>query len=1163
MHLSPPPHGSQLPAPSRVFTLHPFSLPQTPLFRDAFYCSIYDNAFHIMLRSSRREDGSEQPTKNTDSKRQSPSPTRPAAVDRVRPQSARSTNISRLSTPVPSTASGSKDPTAVVQGSTQNISPQPTAPSISGPHIQPDLWDAATATLSDDDKRWLERATGDATIPAHNVVDKMIVLATEKQRRCEESGWKTVRLGEYEISLADMASRTIIWLNKFKEIGDIVVQYDPTHAALPWAAVRFILQAVVMTKEQMAASLAILEKATRIIHRCQVFEGLYNRTTVAHAVVENLEYLSGRTPARFFYAIFHPGAGSYLLTSLEKGEEQVEREILACEGQRKATTNARFQEQLCGLLKLTEPVLRVDNNIESLLQRLDRDDLTRVLEWISPIEYRRHHDTVRELRTNDTCNCLLQRPKFGQWSSATSSITLWLQGFPGSGKTYLTSRIIEQTEVTLRGKANDESFAFFYCNRNEENRRNALDILRSYVRQLSTTSHRSDFIYSQLEQLFDDSRLRGSDALDECSPGERTSLLDFFDSIPSKCSHPVRIFISSRPEGDIRQRLIHLSNIEIQATDNEDDIAKFVMQSIDKNGRWREALQKNQSLKDEIMRTLLAKSNGMFQWAMLQIKQLLNLRTEREIRSRLGKLPFDLKAAYDEIFATIEALHADAGALSFRALRWVMCTYQPLTSAELVAAIHVDPEKGILEALETTETDLLDWCANLLRIDAQQDPPVWRVSHLSVVEYLETHWTVLEAHCFVAKASLVLLQETYGSEHDKQSQPADIFEPKHPLQLYARYHWIRHVQTQEHRDADPRLAHLLKAFLGSLEESSMQYRRWYHQIRSDPPIQLPGSACTIPFTTVSDSTIFLACHFAIYTLLREWWDAIPIQIIQPARRGVELLTRAAAGGCKPLCLKLYELGIPVNMPLETGTYGSGLLWPKLRLGIFNMPLENISLKTGNYESKSLRRELYGERIPSTPVNTLLEIGSPLEAAASEGHTEIVQFLVHKGADINMPLQTSKYGSALAAAAYQGHANIVEFLVNNGADINMLLQIGEYGSALAAAAYMGRAEIVEFLVNNGADINMPLQAGEYGSALSAAVVGGKTKIVQLLVNKGADVNIPLKLKGMVGIGEVEEYTNSLQILINKGADIDLSTTVLIMGVGFRSLLTILENPDNIE
>lgn len=31
------------------------------------------------------------------------------------------------------------------------------------------------------------------------------------------------------------------WINKLKEIGDMIIQYDPGHAALLWAALRFFL----------------------------------------------------------------------------------------------------------------------------------------------------------------------------------------------------------------------------------------------------------------------------------------------------------------------------------------------------------------------------------------------------------------------------------------------------------------------------------------------------------------------------------------------------------------------------------------------------------------------------------------------------------------------------------------------------------------------------------------------------------------------------------------------------------------------------------------------------------------------------------------------------------------------------------------------------------
>jgi hypothetical protein len=45
-----------------------------------------------------------------------------------------------------------------------------------------------------------------------------------------------------EIIVRDVADKILVWIEKFKKIGDIAVQHDSGLAALPWAAVRFVLQ---------------------------------------------------------------------------------------------------------------------------------------------------------------------------------------------------------------------------------------------------------------------------------------------------------------------------------------------------------------------------------------------------------------------------------------------------------------------------------------------------------------------------------------------------------------------------------------------------------------------------------------------------------------------------------------------------------------------------------------------------------------------------------------------------------------------------------------------------------------------------------------------------------------------------------------------------------
>jgi hypothetical protein len=44
----------------------------------------------------------------------------------------------------------------------------------------------------------------------------------------------------WKIELIGM--KLLSWMDRFKEIGDTIVQFDPVHAALPWAAVRFLLK---------------------------------------------------------------------------------------------------------------------------------------------------------------------------------------------------------------------------------------------------------------------------------------------------------------------------------------------------------------------------------------------------------------------------------------------------------------------------------------------------------------------------------------------------------------------------------------------------------------------------------------------------------------------------------------------------------------------------------------------------------------------------------------------------------------------------------------------------------------------------------------------------------------------------------------------------------
>lgn len=78
-----------------------------------------------------------------------------------------------------------------------------------------------------------------------NDIDATLVAtlntAGEKKRLCEERRW-TFQLGKRTLVLRDEAEKVLRGLRKFKEVGDIIVNVDPLHAGLPWAAIRLLLE---------------------------------------------------------------------------------------------------------------------------------------------------------------------------------------------------------------------------------------------------------------------------------------------------------------------------------------------------------------------------------------------------------------------------------------------------------------------------------------------------------------------------------------------------------------------------------------------------------------------------------------------------------------------------------------------------------------------------------------------------------------------------------------------------------------------------------------------------------------------------------------------------------------------------------------------------------
>lgn len=99
----------------------------------------------------------------------------------------------------------------------------------------------------------------------------------ETAREHAASEWKvTTRHGE--IDFQAKFSKIVSWAQKFMEVGDVAVNYDPGHAALPWAAVRLLLQVMVNNTTRAANFIEGLEQVAFYIYNFAMRENVYVMT---------------------------------------------------------------------------------------------------------------------------------------------------------------------------------------------------------------------------------------------------------------------------------------------------------------------------------------------------------------------------------------------------------------------------------------------------------------------------------------------------------------------------------------------------------------------------------------------------------------------------------------------------------------------------------------------------------------------------------------------------------------------------------------------------------------------------------------------------------------------------------------------------------------------
>ncbi|KIM28668.1 hypothetical protein M408DRAFT_8505 [Serendipita vermifera MAFF 305830] len=633
------------------------------------------------------------------------------------------------------------------------------------------FWDKAIETLPEEYKMPDEWRT--PTTNGDNLVD----LVKQEQQECEGKLWK-IEINGKELVVRELFEKTISWVQRFVVVGDTAVQYDPGNAALPWAGFRFLLQIALNEKETYGAMLAGLERATWLTAYCSAQESLYKEyfatnpkySDINASFVDNLVHLYAAVLKFLVQAhkYFATNTAVRMLKSIVEPSSWV-RELTQAIDSRKANMEdyanlvhkKNVSQSLKDVLETLQPFSEYMSEESARRKEAERAEF---MKWISDIDYRMDNETNYRDILENSGNWLLTDAAFREWK--TSGTIFWLRGIPGSGKTKLTSTVINH----LMTSEENHTVAYFYCIRDTKQPKKAdpEQILRAILKQLVILlPGLSNSIKAKYEMERKAGKDHGSirhltleectnfivelatnrpvtiaiDALDECKeskyqPSEsshtnRQDLLKHIDKMIAAKPGNVRVFVSSRNDEDIVHRLNNYPNITINASQNGPDILRFIKEGVDqllgdKGHLWRS----DERLKEDIVNALNDRADGMFRLPALQIDHLYSLETRKDVQERLHTLPETLRDTHDEIYQRILAMKGEAPSIAKKALTWLLGARRRLPSREFIVAVSVNPDQVV------DNDHLLRLCRNLVVLDEVSDS--FELAHLSVREYLET-----------------------------------------------------------------------------------------------------------------------------------------------------------------------------------------------------------------------------------------------------------------------------------------------------------------------------------------------------------------------------------------------------------------------------------------
>ncbi|KAH7359598.1 NACHT domain protein [Pyrenochaeta sp. MPI-SDFR-AT-0127] len=371
---------------------------------------------------------------------------------------------------------------------------------------------------------------------------------------------------------------------------------------------------------------------------------------------------------------------------------------------------------------------RALEHFENTEKAHQRQEYQSIRTEISPRTYGNKLDWLHARRCDGTGTWLIKDPVFASWIDIKDASTtiLWLQGIPGSGKTFLSSNAVNETQNHGRTLYAFLSYTF-------SNNVSALSIIHSLIFQLASFDDDLQAILCQssrqsLKSSIDASKTLLStllhragpvfiivDGLDEIDRIERSRLLKYLLDIGKDCSE-TKLLISSRPEADITDILRDQSKVIRVDNRNSGSIQTFITHHTLTWFEERQFLPEAQADIERFLAPLASNSRGMFLYAKIILSSIEHLEVE-EIQNDIRILPETLDDAYARVLQRINNLGSPIMRQKARKiLGWIGSSTKPLTIHELEQALLVDPKNKDRQPKVTSRLNLIHICGPIIEV---------------------------------------------------------------------------------------------------------------------------------------------------------------------------------------------------------------------------------------------------------------------------------------------------------------------------------------------------------------------------------------------------------------------------------------------------------------